>query len=77
VVQLDVVAALRRHWVRGWRIRLRAGGGLRFPHRCQSIHAEIEKQLCASRRIAQGERREKNPTATPTEKFCLTTPMPL
>ena len=29
------------------------------------------------KRIAQGERREKNPTATPTEKFCLTTPMPL
>ncbi len=32
---------------RGWR-RLRAGGSLRFPHRSQSIDAEIEKHLCAS-----------------------------
>ena len=29
------------------------------------------------KRIPQGERREKKPTATPMEKFCLTTPMPL
>ena len=32
----------------GWRIRLRGGGSLRFPHNSQSQDAEIEGHLGAS-----------------------------
>ena len=67
MVQFDVEAALRRHLGRGWQ-RLCAGGSLRLPHGRPSMHAEIEKDLCASpydslklsakmRRIYPGRRR--------------------